>query len=202
MMRSLLVLFSAIFVAQPAYSQTTLMPDAKAHQDFKDLLERVKPDPQTLDLAKQHYLLQYDDMRRRIGFMKYCGDKQLIDMETAKKAHNIYKRMEDFLFYDESASHRSYDRPSGDEAERQGSIGVFYYKDWGNDLATLGQEGRKFNPNGKSLDEYAKTRELTPAALCEQWAKDSSAFEPTLTRLDEVAKIVERLRSPDPVEKR
>jgi hypothetical protein len=181
MTRFLLTLFFAVFITQAAYSQPA--------PDMKDRVEPMEPNAQTLGMGKQTSLDLYDDTRRKIGFMKYCGEKQLLNSETAKTAVHTYTRAIELLFYDkETASHRSYDRQSGDEAERQASLGIMYYKDWAQMFAYM---PRWLHPSGKSLDDYAKTRNVTPAAMCKQWADESTTYDPIFAmhdRLDERAK--------------
>jgi hypothetical protein len=194
MTRSLLALFFTVFIAEVAYSQTAPAPpiqqsNSEALQELKDRVERMKPDARTMEMAKQENWHRYDDTRSKIGFMKYCGEKQLLDPEAANKAANTYTRAVEFLFYDESASHRSYNRASGDEAERQGGLGIIYYKDWMQMFVLMEP---RFHPNGKSIDDYANMKKATPAAICKQWADEASAYEPGLATIDKLDEITEK----------
>jgi hypothetical protein len=190
MKRSLLVLFSAVFIMQPAYSQTAPAPDAKAMQDLQDLLERM-PDAGMLGLEfAQEHLLDYDRKRSKIGFMKYCEQKQYLDSETAKNAAQLYTTVVDLMFHAEGASHRAHDRGSGDEAERQGGIGILYFKNWGGYFVRLGEDSQ----NGKSLDSYATMNGTTPAAICKEWASEASVFKPFLAIKGESGKMRKEVR--------
>lgn len=197
MTRLLLALFLAAFIAPAAYSQTAPAPsNSKTLEEMKNLLEAMKPDPLVMEMAKQHYLLRYDNMRNKIGFMKYCDEKQLLDADAAKKAANTFIKTVNILFYDkETASHRSYDRESGDEAERQGRLGIMYYKDW-TQTSVLAQR-----LNGRSLDEHAKKTKTTAANICKEWAGESSAYEPGLSQLNELDAAREKAAPSDPAKK-
>jgi hypothetical protein len=184
MTRLLLALFCAVSIAQAAYSQTAPAPAAPkilqdpkdALQETKDLVERLKPE--TREMASRAWKHHYDETRGKIGFMSYCAEKQLLDPETAKQAAHTYTRSVDVLFHDkETASHRAYDRQSGDEAERQGALGIMYDKDW---MELLVHMGPRLHPHGKSLYDYANDKGVTPTALCKQWADEASAYERAL----------------------
>jgi hypothetical protein len=152
------------------------------------------PDARDLEMQKQSHWHSYDDMRSKMGFMRYCGEKNLLDPKTVSKAGDIYSRYVAYTFYDPSTAHQSYNRESGDEAERQGSLGIIYDKDW---IKMFVHEDLRLHPHGKSLDGYATLNAATPAAVCQKWANETSGLEEVLAMnkgFDEAKRKIDEAR--------
>jgi hypothetical protein len=145
---------------------------------LRSFADRTTPDTRDLEMEKQSHMRAYDDLRGKMGFMRYCRERNLLDQETASKAGDIYSRYIAYTFYDPGTSHQSYNRESGDEAERQGSLGIIYFRDW---LQMYLDAEPRIHPHGKSLDEYAALKAATPASVCRQWADEASGSEYALS---------------------
>jgi hypothetical protein len=188
MARSLVAMsLLAVILAIPA-ARTTYGQAASEAQKLLDDIERLKRDPEILEIKRRNDLMTYEDNRSKIGFMTYCGEKELIDRVTANKSSDIYTRYVAFLFHNSILSPKAYDRDAGDEAETQGRRGFFYYKNW--QPSTLFQDPRG-SPSGKSLDEYAGMGNESPAELCRRWADEAAAREPSLKDVEAMTKAFE-----------
>jgi hypothetical protein len=93
----------------------------------------------------------YEIARNKIGLLRYCRDKGLVDRTSADEALSTEERSLQVL----SSLAGPYNQAAGDEAEKRGETGIY----------GAGSQ--------MPIANMAKTFDTTPEGLCKEWVEDS-----------------------------